>query len=206
MAAFCACVHFSPVLCVKIDKCDLQDALRDRVKPEQLDTWLCIAYHESRLKTEAIGELDYGSKDLGLFQIKDKYWCEWGKRGKGCNMDCNSEYVNLVTKPSNILIAQNSLTTTSLTTSGVSRGSTESTRGTTTETDSRPGNERIQYLLQVYVLTPCQWTGPCTMPTATSPICPSIVATNGKSHPGRDLSFQLRASFRGRQRTEHSFI
>lgn len=46
--------------------------------------------HESSGNTAARGPANSdGSHDYGLFQINDRYWCEHGRKGKECNIDCN---------------------------------------------------------------------------------------------------------------------
>ncbi|XP_055531056.1 uncharacterized protein LOC129721947 [Wyeomyia smithii] len=74
------------------DRCELAGELRDKHKlPEdQIATWVCIAYHESRFNTSAEGRLNAdGSGDHGLFQISDIYWCSaTGRPGKTCGVTC----------------------------------------------------------------------------------------------------------------------
>ena len=53
---------------------------------------VCLARWESHYNSSALGTLNWDdSKDLGLFQISEKWWCEWGQRGKGCNMKCEGK-------------------------------------------------------------------------------------------------------------------
>ncbi|EDV96275.1 GH16162 [Drosophila grimshawi] len=58
---------------------------------QDIATWVCIAEHESRLDTAAVGRLNAdGSADHGLFQISDLYWCtQDGSGGKGCHINCD---------------------------------------------------------------------------------------------------------------------
>ncbi|XP_058830449.1 uncharacterized protein LOC131689405 [Topomyia yanbarensis] len=74
------------------DRCELAVELRDKFKlpQEQIATWVCIAYHESRFNTSAEGRLNAdGSGDHGLFQISDIYWCSATSRpGKACGVTC----------------------------------------------------------------------------------------------------------------------
>ena len=95
IACLCATVITSTVA-ITIDKCELIEAFRQEFAPELVDDWVCIARWESHYNTSAIGTLNWdGSKDLGLFQISEKWWCEWGSKGKGCRMDCNGiVYIN----------------------------------------------------------------------------------------------------------------
>ncbi|XP_055621365.1 uncharacterized protein LOC129765267 [Toxorhynchites rutilus septentrionalis] len=74
------------------DRCELAVELRDKHKipADQIATWVCIAYHESRFDTSALGRLNAdGSGDHGLFQISDIYWCSiTSKPGKACGVTC----------------------------------------------------------------------------------------------------------------------
>ena len=77
---------------ITIDKCKLIDVFREEFAPDLVDDWVCLARWESHYNTSAIGTLNWdGSKDLGLFQISEKWWCEWGSKGKGCRMDCEGK-------------------------------------------------------------------------------------------------------------------
>ncbi|KAK7864931.1 hypothetical protein R5R35_008731 [Gryllus longicercus] len=54
----------------------------------QIATWVCIAFAESSYNTAAVGPPNSdGSRDHGLFQINDSYWCY---PGKGCATSCSS--------------------------------------------------------------------------------------------------------------------
>lgn len=67
------------------DKCELaRDLTQLGVQREDLATWVCIAYHESRLDTAAHNP---GSGDHGLLQISQLYWCG---NGKACGLPCSS--------------------------------------------------------------------------------------------------------------------
>lgn len=74
------------------DRCQLAEELRNvhNIPFDQLHTWVCIAYYESRFDTSAIGRLNAdGSSDHGLFQISDIYWCSNEGVGNGCNAACS---------------------------------------------------------------------------------------------------------------------
>nr|XP_018914386.1 PREDICTED: lysozyme C, milk isozyme-like [Bemisia tabaci] len=67
-----------PLATAKIfTKCELAEKLRAlKAPPEDIPTWVCIAEHESRLDTSAVGPPNGdGSRDHGLLQINDRYWC-----------------------------------------------------------------------------------------------------------------------------------
>lgn len=71
------------------DNCELaQDlAYKHDIPMDQVATWVCIAYHESRYNTSAVGHLNWdGSGDHGLFQISDLFWCG---PGKACGLSCD---------------------------------------------------------------------------------------------------------------------
>ena len=85
-------------MAITIDKCELIDVFRQEFAAEFVDDWVCIARWESHYNTSAIGTLNWdGSKDLGLFQVSEKWWCEWGSKGKGCRMDCNGRMFKRIT-------------------------------------------------------------------------------------------------------------
>nr|BAC54260.1 lysozyme [Reticulitermes speratus] len=55
----------------------------------RINDWVCLVMSESSGRTDAVNEINTdGSKDYGLFQINDRYWC--GKYGRGgrCNIAC----------------------------------------------------------------------------------------------------------------------
>ncbi|XP_059059709.1 mucin-5AC-like [Achroia grisella] len=54
------------------------------VESSHISTWVCIAYHESRLDTSA---QNHGSGDHGIFQISELYWCG---PGKACGVPCTA--------------------------------------------------------------------------------------------------------------------
>ncbi|XP_065087457.1 uncharacterized protein LOC135709164 [Ochlerotatus camptorhynchus] len=74
------------------ERCELAVELRDKYQmpTDQVPTWVCIAYHESRFNTSAEGRLNAdGSGDHGLFQISDIYWCSTtSSPGKACGVTC----------------------------------------------------------------------------------------------------------------------
>lgn len=74
------------------ERCELAKELRNvhNIPLNQIHTWVCIAEHESRFDTSAIGRLNAdGSLDHGLFQISDIYWCSNSGIGKSCNAACS---------------------------------------------------------------------------------------------------------------------
>ena len=56
---------------------------------------ICLVEGESQFNSSAIGSMNWdGSKDYGLFQISEKYWCLPGvKRTTGCKLRCEGRLV-----------------------------------------------------------------------------------------------------------------
>ncbi|KNC28345.1 hypothetical protein FF38_08298 [Lucilia cuprina] len=81
-------------------RCELAQELyqKHKMPMEQIPTWVCIAEHESRFNTAAVGRLNAdGSADHGLFQISDLYWCSNDRGGKGCGLSCSKLLDNDIT-------------------------------------------------------------------------------------------------------------
>ncbi|XP_069365066.1 mucin-2-like [Maniola hyperantus] len=67
------------------ERCELaRDLQLLGVDRDQIATWVCIAYHESRYDTAA---RNHGSGDHGLLQISELYWCG---PGKACGAPCSA--------------------------------------------------------------------------------------------------------------------
>ncbi|KAM5251202.1 LOW QUALITY PROTEIN: lysozyme C, milk isozyme-like [Hipposideros larvatus] len=59
-----------------------------------LANWVCMAEHESGFNTEAFnGKNSDGTRDYGIFQINNKWWCKDNTRSSknACNIICNSK-------------------------------------------------------------------------------------------------------------------
>uniref|UniRef100_A0A1V1FKR5 lysozyme n=1 Tax=Reticulitermes speratus TaxID=60591 RepID=A0A1V1FKR5_9NEOP len=71
-----------------LDPCQIARELYQHGIPRhQLNDWVCLVMSESSGKTDAVNEYNTdGSKDYGLFQINDRYWCG---PGKACGVACN---------------------------------------------------------------------------------------------------------------------
>ncbi|KAL5282357.1 LYSC6 family protein [Megaselia abdita] len=85
-------IHQTPKKGKVYSKCELAKELRDKYHfpIEEISTWVCIAYHESRLDTSAVGRFNPdGSADHGLFQISDLWWCSPSENSKGCKTSCD---------------------------------------------------------------------------------------------------------------------
>lgn len=85
------CIVSQPgVLAKKFGKCDLaRELVKNGFSRASLPNWICLIKSESSYNTATIGGPNKnGSKDWGLFQINDGYWCKDGKRGGDCNLNC----------------------------------------------------------------------------------------------------------------------
>ncbi|XP_015273782.1 PREDICTED: lysozyme C, milk isozyme-like, partial [Gekko japonicus] len=78
-------------------KCELVRILRDEGLDDyygySLGNWICMAYHESRYNSRAVGRPNSdGSIDYGIFQINSRWWCSNGKgrTANGCRKSCSS--------------------------------------------------------------------------------------------------------------------
>ncbi|XP_070597199.1 lysozyme C-1-like [Erythrolamprus reginae] len=81
-------------------KCELATILKrngmDGYRGVKLGDWICMAYHESRYNSRAVGPRNTdGSRDYGIFQINSRYWCNnnQGPTANGCNKSC-SDFTN----------------------------------------------------------------------------------------------------------------
>ncbi|XP_041988124.1 lysozyme-like [Aricia agestis] len=85
----------------KFTRCELVRELRNQGFPEdKLRDWVCLVEHESSRNTGKIGKVNKnGSRDYGLFQINDKYWCSnTSTPGKDCNVTCSELLSDDITK------------------------------------------------------------------------------------------------------------
>uniref|UniRef100_A0A8C6X4T1 Glycosyl hydrolases family 22 (GH22) domain-containing protein n=1 Tax=Naja naja TaxID=35670 RepID=A0A8C6X4T1_NAJNA len=78
-------------------KCELASILKgkgmDGYHGYSLGNWICMAYHESRYNSRAVGPRNSdGSRDYGIFQINSRYWCKnnQGPTANGCNKPCSA--------------------------------------------------------------------------------------------------------------------
>lgn len=84
-----------PLLAIRLTPCQLAGQLYILDVPKsELPLWLCIAQFESRFNTHVVGQRnDDGSRDYGLFQISDRYWCAPPNQTEyhafnECNVNC----------------------------------------------------------------------------------------------------------------------
>uniref|UniRef100_A0A8C6X539 Lysozyme n=1 Tax=Naja naja TaxID=35670 RepID=A0A8C6X539_NAJNA len=82
-------------------KCELASILKgkgmDGYHGYSLGNWICMAYHESRYNSRAVGPRNSdGSRDYGIFQINSRYWCKnnQGPTANGCNKPCSGKTPN----------------------------------------------------------------------------------------------------------------
>merc|ERR1712066_164691 len=53
--------------------------------------WVCLANYESSYNTGATNDNTNGSRDYGIFQINDNYWCDANVGyGADCGISCSS--------------------------------------------------------------------------------------------------------------------
>lgn len=77
------------------DRCSLAREMDDLGVPrDELARWVCIAEHESSYRTWIVGPPNSdGSRDHGIFQINDRYWClpsDGRRSSNGCNVNCDA--------------------------------------------------------------------------------------------------------------------
>ncbi|XP_035430172.2 mucin-2 [Spodoptera frugiperda] len=83
--AWLTCALLSVVGARIYERCELARELESLgVHPDDISTWVCIAYHESRFDTNANNPY---SGDHGIFQISELYWCG---PGKACGLPCSA--------------------------------------------------------------------------------------------------------------------
>ncbi|CAG9785787.1 unnamed protein product [Diatraea saccharalis] len=83
--------------------CGLVRELRKQNFPEhEMRDWVCLVEKESSRRTHVIGPPnDDGSRDHGLFQINDHYWCnDSNVPGKGCHVTCQQMRTDDITAAS----------------------------------------------------------------------------------------------------------
>nr|AYP74900.1 lysozyme [Neocaridina davidi] len=74
------------------EKCELAKLLEDKhsMSREDVKNWVCVAQYESTFNTEAINQANWdGSKDYGLFQLSNKYWCDDAYGKNECRIPCS---------------------------------------------------------------------------------------------------------------------
>ncbi|KAI8422770.1 hypothetical protein MSG28_006515 [Choristoneura fumiferana] len=87
----------------EFNRCQLVRELRAQGFPEdKMRDWVCLVENESHSRTHQLGRVNKnGSRDYGLFQINDKYWCsKTGTAGKDCNVTCADVTTDDISKAS----------------------------------------------------------------------------------------------------------
>lgn len=76
-------------------KCEFARAMKNAgFSMASLPDWVCLAKHESNFNSNVVGPVNSnGSRDYGIFQINDRYWCKVGYIGGDCKIDCNSKNI-----------------------------------------------------------------------------------------------------------------
>uniref|UniRef100_A0A2H1VQD1 Lysozyme n=1 Tax=Spodoptera frugiperda TaxID=7108 RepID=A0A2H1VQD1_SPOFR len=83
--------------------CDLVHELRkQKFAEDKMRDWVCLIDSESGRRTDVIGGPNKnGSRDYGLFQINDNFWCSNSTTpGKGCRVTCADLITDDITKAS----------------------------------------------------------------------------------------------------------
>ena len=79
----------------RYDECELAvELVQHGFAKSSLKDWICLIKSESSMDTRAMNPHNSdGSRDYGLFQINDRYWCQTsGKQSSnGCGLDCSGE-------------------------------------------------------------------------------------------------------------------
>ncbi|XP_045466640.1 lysozyme-like [Harmonia axyridis] len=85
---------FVVVFCANVEgkvytKCGLTNELITLNFPRTfIGNWVCLIESESGKNTSRITNRANGKQGVGLFQIKSKDWCTFGKKGGTCNVKC----------------------------------------------------------------------------------------------------------------------
>ncbi|KAF2353768.1 Glycoside hydrolase family 22 [Trinorchestia longiramus] len=72
-------------------RCQLARAFKCtyRIPTSKLADWVCLVKSESNYNTAAMNTNRNGSKDYGLFQINDYFWCKSSSGSNGCGIACS---------------------------------------------------------------------------------------------------------------------
>ncbi|KAH0628954.1 hypothetical protein JD844_010622 [Phrynosoma platyrhinos] len=80
-------------------RCELAARLKrsglDGYRGYSLGNWICMAYHESRYNSRAVGQPNSDkSRNYGIFQINSRWWCSngQGKTANGCQSSCSGQH------------------------------------------------------------------------------------------------------------------
>ncbi|XP_049868484.1 lysozyme-like [Pectinophora gossypiella] len=85
----------------KMTRCELVRKLQKYEFPEEkMRDWVCLVEKESGRRTDVVGKVNRnGSRDYGLFQINDRWWCSnTTTPGHKCNVTCSDLITDDITK------------------------------------------------------------------------------------------------------------
>ncbi|XP_067129532.1 lysozyme c-1-like [Centruroides vittatus] len=75
----------------KFGRCELANRLvKNGIPYRYVPTWVCIAYHQSRLDSSFLGPIYNGHREYGIFQISSRYWCAPPGPHNDCGMSCEA--------------------------------------------------------------------------------------------------------------------
>lgn len=84
-------------------KCDVVRSLKAaNVGDSEIRDWLCLVKHESNFRYDAVNRNSDGSKDYGIYQLNNRYWCDrgnskysrcWQINSFGCGYRCR-DFIN----------------------------------------------------------------------------------------------------------------
>ncbi|KAL4719308.1 hypothetical protein ACJJTC_016026 [Scirpophaga incertulas] len=109
MKLFVTSLAVLAALCLHIEaktftRCGLVNELKKQNFPKNiLRDWVCVIEAVSSRRTDAIGPRKTdGSRDHGLFQISDRFFCSSSSRpGKTCHVTCADLRTDDITKAAN---------------------------------------------------------------------------------------------------------
>ncbi|KAK7872489.1 hypothetical protein R5R35_014280 [Gryllus longicercus] len=95
LVALVVCQSALPAVAVVLSKCTVAKELyKNGIPKSKIPDWLCLIQHESSYNTAATNVNNKGtvdeSKDNGIFQINDRYWCGENAVGGDCKLKCSS--------------------------------------------------------------------------------------------------------------------
>lgn len=97
LALLVVCImSYSQVSAKTFTKCGLaKELVKNGFAKKDLPNWVCLVQAESNYNTAAAGGPDPdNTKNWGLFQINDGYWCKDGSAGGDCKINCRCEWSN----------------------------------------------------------------------------------------------------------------
>ncbi|TRY63866.1 hypothetical protein TCAL_11589 [Tigriopus californicus] len=76
-------------------KCELATEMVNKhgFSRSSIGDWVCLVNYESSFNTRATNDNTNGSRDYGIFEINDNYWCD---SNVGAGNDCNAVCSNFI--------------------------------------------------------------------------------------------------------------